>query len=66
MIHPFSAESEDEVRLDEAALERFNNYYSSFVKIGSHPLSLEEAELVLQLMSVEQRWTVMNAIKRKA
>ena len=64
MIHQFNAESDDQVRLDEAELERFNTYYSNYVKIGARPLSLQEAELVLQLMSVEQRWALMNAIRR--
>jgi len=65
MTRPFGDDSDDELRLHEAELKRFNTYYSKYVKIGSAPLSLEEAELVLQLMAVEQRWAIIAAIKQQ-
>ena len=65
MTHPLGHKSDDELQLDETQLERFNAYYSRFGRIGSSPLTLEEAEMVIQLMTMEQRWALMAAINQK-
>jgi hypothetical protein len=65
MTQPRCYENDDQLCLDETQLEGFNAYYSKFLKMGSSPLSLEEAQLVLQLMSAEQRWTVMAQLRKK-
>ena len=65
MAEKFRACVDDPTLLDESELARFNAYYSRFVKIGAPPLSLEEAELVLKLMPVEQRWGVIIALEKE-
>jgi hypothetical protein len=65
MAQKFRARSHDLTRLDESELTRFNAYYSRFVKVGSRPLTLEEAELVLGLMTVEQRWGLIIALEKQ-
>ena len=65
MARRFRASGDSLTQLDESELEGFNAYYCRFVKIGAPPLTLEEAELVLRLMSPEQRWDVMIALQKQ-
>lgn len=65
MTPKFRACGHDPTRLDESELDRFNAYYARFVKVGSPPLSLEEAELVLRLMPIEQRWGLIIALEKQ-
>ena len=64
MPRKYRSSGDDLTRLDESELERFNAYYSRFVKVSAPPLTLEEAELVLRLMTVEQRWDVRIALDK--
>jgi hypothetical protein len=65
MTQKYRPPGDDLTRLDESELERFNAYYSRFVKVNSQPLTLEEAELVLKLMTVEQRWEVRTTLDKQ-
>ena len=64
MVQKFRAWDDDLTRLEQSELEAFNAYYSRNVTIGSPPLTLDEAELVLRLMSVEQRYSFRIALQK--
>ena len=65
MTQKIRASSDDLARLEESDLARFNAYYSRFVKVDAPPLTLEEAELVLGLMTLEQRWGIIIALEKQ-